>query len=330
MKHPGRRSQLRQRVVSSCVGLLTKPLGNYVQRVPNDIEKLKKILQKGDVLLVEGDQRVSQVIRYLTQSSWSHSALFIGDELLRGDPRLASEITQRFGSEARHLLVEAVVGEGVVVSPIAKYKSFNIRLCRPRSLHRGDVEKVIAHAIAHLGDCYDVRHVLDLARYFFPVSVVPRRWRKAALHFGSGSEREVICSSMIAKAFHIVGYPITPQVTFAPNGAAHPWWHRFVARNGHRPVARFHRQDPALITPRDFDLSPYFEIVKFNHLADPRFDYRSIVWEGEESVARAANGNGNGNGHPANGSSNGKHVERVEVRDHTSSERARPRQSRLV
>lgn len=319
MKHPGRRSRLRQSVVSSCVRLLTKPLGNYVQRVPNDIEKLKKILQKGDVLLVEGDQRVSQVIRYLTQSSWSHSAIFIGDELLRGDPRLAIEMAQRFGSEARHLLIEAVVGEGVVVSPIAKYRSFNIRVCRPRGLHRGDVEKVLAHTISHLGDCYDVRHVLDLARYFFPVSVVPRRWRKAALHFGSGSDREVICSSMIAKAFHLVGYPITPQVTLQPNGASHPWWHRLVSRNGHRPLARFHRQDPALITPRDFDLSPYFEIVKFNHLADPRFDYRSIVWEGDEPAAIGSNGNGR----PSNGNSNGDNGRHVEARDHAPPERAR-------
>ena len=34
-----------------------------------------------------------------------------------------------------------------------------------------------------------------------------------------------------------------------------------------------------LYTPRDFDLSPYFEVVKLNHLGDPRFDYRRIVWE---------------------------------------------------
>ena len=33
------------------------------------------------------------------------------------------------------------------------------------------------------------------------------------------------------------------------------------------------------MTPRDFDLSPYFEIVKFNHLGDPRLNYRDIVWE---------------------------------------------------
>jgi hypothetical protein len=55
-----------------------------------------------------------------------------------------------------------------------------------------------------------------------------------------------------------------------------------ISRNGHQRIARFRRQDPKMITPRDFDLSPYFEIVKFNHLSDARFDYRSIIWESDE------------------------------------------------
>ncbi len=38
-------------------------------------------LQKGDVLLVGGTSRFSAAIKYLTQSSWSHAALFIGDAL---------------------------------------------------------------------------------------------------------------------------------------------------------------------------------------------------------------------------------------------------------
>src|SRR5678815_390024 len=96
-------TRLKQSFMTECTRLLTRPLLSYEVRVPNNPEELRGILQKGDILLVEGDQRVSQVIRYLTQSSWSHSALYVGDELLKGDPRLASEITQRFGSEARHL-----------------------------------------------------------------------------------------------------------------------------------------------------------------------------------------------------------------------------------
>jgi hypothetical protein len=150
-------------------------------------------------------------------------------------------------------------------------------------LRREDVQPVLSYVISHLGDRYDTRHILDLAFYFFPVSIVPRRWRRAALRIGSGADNKVICSTMIARAFGQVGYPIAPhQVSVEGNGVAHPWWRRVISRNGHQRIARFRRQDPKMITPRDFDLSPYFEIVKFNHLSDARFDYRSIIWESDE------------------------------------------------
>jgi hypothetical protein len=35
---------------------------------------------------------------------------------------------------------------------------------------------------------------------------------------------------------------------------------------------------PTLVTPRDFDLSPYFEIIKFNIIENMRFDYHKILW----------------------------------------------------
>ena len=270
----------RRWFIAECTRLLTKPLATYVQRVPNSIDKLKKTLRKGDVLLVEGDQRISQVIRYLTQSSWSHCALYVGDELLKGDPARAAELRERFGEEAAHLLIEAEAGLGVVPNPISKYQRYNIRICRPQGLHRDDVGEVLGYVIGHLGRRYNVRHVFELARFFFPVSIVPRRWRRAALTFGSDKHRAVICSSMIADAFTRVGYPILPEVTLddvAP--AATPWWKRLVAPHEKRPLPKFRRHSTALVTPRDFDLSPYFEVVKFNHLGDPRLNYREIVWE---------------------------------------------------
>jgi len=276
------RRTLRARIVALCTHLLTKPLRSYEQRVPNNIDRLKKALRKGDVILVEGDQRISQVIRYLTQSSWSHSALYVGDELLKPDYGRAAELIQAFGPDAHSLLVEAIDGEGVAVSTLRKYEKHNIRICRPQGLRHEDAPRVLAEVIRRLGDPYDVRHLIDLARYFFPVSLVPRRWRQAALRFGSEDGREVICSSMIAKAFARVGYPILPRVVAESAAPPKPWWRRLVSPNGHRTIAHFREQPPALITPRDFDLSPYFEIVKFNHLADPHFSYRDIVWEDDE------------------------------------------------
>lgn len=274
--------QVRKRIVSECTKLLTQPLENYVVRVPNNGDVLRSTLRKGDVLLVEGDQRISQVIRYLTQSCWSHCALYVGDALLRGPVDQAEWARAKFGSEAGHLLIEAVEGLGVSACPVAKYVPYNIRICRPEGLRRADADEVVRYACSRLGDRYDTRHIVDLARYFFPVSIVPRRWRSAALTFGRDRDHAVICSTMIARGLARVGYPILPQQMDAATDA--DGLHRMLPRRWRRQQARFRRRDPKLVTPRDFDLSPYFQIVKFNHLPGARFDYQDIIWEEEESA----------------------------------------------
>ena len=63
----------------------------------SDFERIRHELKPCDVLLVEGRSSVSEVIKLITQSSWSHAALYIGrlhdieDPLLRES--LGSTIT---------------------------------------------------------------------------------------------------------------------------------------------------------------------------------------------------------------------------------------------
>lgn len=268
----------RRHAIDLATRLLTKPLGRYQRRAVNDGDNLRRHIKKGDVLLVEGDQRVSEVIKYLTQSSWSHAAIYVGDELWRRNPALRHVLRNEFGDDAQHLIVEALVEHGVVASPVSKYLDFNIRVCRPYNLQRDDLRTVLDDVIEQIGYRYDVKNLVDLARYFLPVSLVPRRFRRRALTFGSGLPTQVICSSLIAHAFRKVRYPILPEVTPsdapAPRRRGLPWGWRRPA-----PVAGLFRTSPiTLTTPRDFDISPYFEIVKFNILEDMRFDYRQIRW----------------------------------------------------
>lgn len=268
---------VRRHSIDFATRLLTKPLGRYQQRAVNDGANLRRHIKKGDVVLVEGDQRVSEVIKYLTQSSWSHAAIYVGDELWRRNPALRHVLRNEFGDDAQHLIVEALVEHGVVASPLSKYLDFNIRVCRPYNLHRDDLRTILDDVIEQIGYRYDVKNLVDLARYFLPVSLVPRRFRRRALSFGSGLPTQVICSSMIAHAFAKVRYPILPEVTPAESPAVRRglrWLWRRPA-----PVAGLFRTPPiTLTTPRDFDVSPYFEIVKFNILEDMRFDYRQIRW----------------------------------------------------
>ena len=277
-------SRLRQYLIRLATGLLTKPLGHYHRRVPNDLASLRRHIKKGDVILVDGNQRVSEVIKYLSQSLWSHAAIYIGDELWRRSPALVGVLAARYGADARHLLVEALVEEGVIAAPLSKYIDCNIRVCRPYNLRREDLQTVLDDVIAQIGYRYDVKNLIDLARYFFPVTLVPRRLRRTALEFGNGVPTRVICSSMIARAFGKVRYPILPQVirNDAPSPRGLLDW---ITRRPVQPGALFRSHPITLTTPRDFDISPYFEVVKFNILEDMQFDYRKIRWAEEPKAS---------------------------------------------
>jgi hypothetical protein len=284
---------LRGWITDRLVEFLTEPLPRYEQRGWNDPEALRRHIRKGDVLLVAGDNRISAIIRYLTQSSWSHASLFVGDELLRRGGPLAEEMSRRFGPEAGEILVEALP-QGVVASPVSKYVDYNIRLMRPYGLRREDRDRILAEAVAAIGWRYDLRNVLDLARYLLPVSLVPERFRRTALHFGSGVPTEVICSSLIGQLFQRVRFPVLPPTDFDHgfDGAAPPPRGRLLRSIfGHqspRFTGLFRMRHPTLLTPADFDLSPYFEVVKFNVIADRAFDYRRIRWADEPALGELA------------------------------------------
>jgi hypothetical protein len=270
---------LRAKLFDLAARILTKPRRIYARLLPNDPEQLRRGLRPGDIILVDGEQRVSEVIKYLTQSTWSHSVLYVGDELLRRHPSQRQQLLDRYGTEARHLIVEALLEEGVTASPLSKYLDFNLRVCRPVAIQPDDLIRVLDEVLAQLGQHYDVKNLLELARYFFPVGLIPRRLRRQALARGSGLTTHVICSSLIGRAFQNVGFPILPQVTPATVPAPRlTWRHRLLGRTPPPYPAVFRRQLPGLITPRDFDLSPYFEIVKFHLVDSAHFDYRRIRW----------------------------------------------------
>ena len=269
---------VRRKTFDLAARVLTKPRGNYNLIHPNNLDNLRGVLQKGDVILVDGEQRVSEVIKYLTQSSWSHSALYVGDEFIRRQPAQRDALFRTHGVDANHLLVEALLEDGVTAAPVSKYQPFNLRICRPRNLRREDLQRILDEVIAQIGLRYDVKNMIDLARYFFPVSLIPRRFRRRALALGSGLPTQVICSSIIARAFQNVGFPIHPAMTPSTDPLPQArWLDRFRRRQAPYPGV-FHREAPTLITPRDFDLSPYFDIVKFNGVEAVNFDYRRIRW----------------------------------------------------
>ena len=240
---------------------LVKPVSGYEPYTPSDYDTLWATLRPGDVLLVEGNQIVSSTIKYLTNSTWSHAALYVGHAL----PRPAD------GTE-RPRLIESVLGEGCIAVPLSRYSSYNTRICRPVGLTDDDRAKVVDFMVGKLGTQYDLRNIIDLLRYFLPIPV-PSRFRRRMIALGSGEPSKAICSSLIAQAFQSVQYPILPEITRAP-GRAHA-----ESRYSRREI--LHIRHHSLFAPRDFDLSPYFEIVK--PTLQQGFDYKKLHFSGKVS-----------------------------------------------
>ncbi len=240
---------------------LNKPRDSYTTFSTLSIEQLNESLLPGDLLLIEGDSRISTAIKYLTQSTWSHVCIYIGDK-----PNMLP-------------LLEADLVDGVCTVPLEKYAGFNMRICRPFGLTNKDNEALLAFVTSRIGMQYDTKNIIDLMRYLLPTPPVPLHFRRRLLEFGSGDPTKAICSTLIAQAFQSIRYPILPLKIQEDK----------LTETAELPARGFSRLKPKIFTnsrlekkhyshfiPRDFDLSPYFEIVK--PTLKKGFNYKDIQW----------------------------------------------------
>ncbi len=226
---------------------LHKPVMGYLLYDNVYNQSLINSLQPGDVLLIEGNFRISIAIKYLTQSKWSHAALFLGSE---------AELVDKNGKPAS--FIEANSEDGVVGINSDQYRGFNVRICRPKYLQATDIKKMIKTMKGMIGIQYDMKNIIDLIRYTFPQPPVPHNWKRRMFSIGSGTPTKIICSALIAKAFHDIHYPILPKIT----------------RDNAKEI--YHIQHTSLYMPIDFDMSPYFDIIKPQ--MDGAFNYKGIHW----------------------------------------------------
>lgn len=242
--------------VGRLIARFPKPANHHEPLPPNDAADLRGTLRRGDILLVEGKGRISGGVKYLTQSNWSHAALYVGPmagAATKGEP---------------HVLVEANIDEGVVSAPLSKYLHCRTRICRPVGLSKADCETVCRYAVDRIGLGYDFKNIVDLMRYLLPW---PGAQRRRMIPLGSRDASRIICSSLIAQAFAVVRYPILPKIT------------RVVSETTRREVAEV--RHPSLYTPSDFDISPYFMVVKPTIARG--FNYKDMLWADLSEVRTA-------------------------------------------
>jgi hypothetical protein len=248
--------QLKQWISDQILRYLDTPTHRYAPFFAPPISVLRQCLEPGDILLIEGNTRLSATIKYLTQSTWSHAALYVGESAEKDCP----------DPNASNTLLEASAQHGVILVPLLKYAQFNTRICRPVGLNSSERQKVVDYAMARVGTLYDTKQIIDLARYLFPYPPVPVFLRRRMLAIGSGDSTRAICSTLIAAAFESIHYPILPESVDGASYGIAP----FVERESD------HIRRHGLFTPRDFDISPYFAVIK--PVIDKDFDFHKLQW----------------------------------------------------
>lgn len=246
-------TKIRRLIGKGLANYLTKTIKCYSSFSSHESPRLMHYLVPGDVLLVEGNTRISSAIKYLTQSTWSHAAFYAGDK---------TGVVTENGEPCP--LIEAELGKGVLASPLSRYFNLNTRICRPLNLTDEDRDTLVNLMVAGIGKDYDLKHVLDLARYLLPTPPVPARFRRRMIALGSGDPSRAICSTLIAQSFQSIGYPILPKIE-SPRPHSKDWYIE---------QEILHIRHHSLFTPRDFDVSPFFRIVK--PTVEAGFDYRRL------------------------------------------------------
>jgi hypothetical protein len=236
-----------------------KKLASFLSKSPPGYRKIENIsmeniatiLKLGDIILVEGGTRISSAIKYLTQSSWSHACLCIKETTSTQDTSM---------------LLEADLVDGVRTVRLDHYSGFNIRICRPVDLSYEEKLKLVNFAKSKLGHQYDLKNIFDLMRYLIQKPMVPNRYRRAMLALGSGEPTKAICSTLVAESFQVIDYPILPISQSE--------------ENLQDKKTTYSKRHFTHFTPRDFDLSPYFEIIKPTIAVG--FDFHKVEWQKPE------------------------------------------------
>ena len=223
---------LVQKAMKRLAAYLNQPCARQPPMVTTDVEELASLLRPGDVLLVEGKTRFAALVKYLTQSTWSHVAMYVGPLGDGPDPIC---------------IVEADIEGGVRGISLSEFRDMRVRVVRASGLTEVESAEVARRVASRMGQAYDLDCAVELARSLWPLNRGADRPRSDSAAPIPDTDR-AICSTLLAQAFEEIGYPILPPATRAAVDLS-------LGLTTKPALAR------PVHTPRDFDLSPFFAVV---------------------------------------------------------------------
>ena len=216
-------TRMRGRLIGELVLYLAQPVKHSSRVTTADPQSLAAILDRGDVLLSDGNTRVAALVKRMTQSTWSHVSMYVGPLDDGPDPPC---------------IVEADIAAGVRSIRLSELNALQVRVLRPIGLNDMDRRRLADWVVSRIGSEYDLAHAWVLGRNLLPLPL-PTRLRSLPNTMAHSATR-FICCSLLAHAFALVGYPILPvQMRASPTATV----------------------DHRNLTPGDFERASGFEVV---------------------------------------------------------------------
>jgi hypothetical protein len=194
-------ARMRARLVSALALYLTQPAGHSSPATVADTRSLAAILDRGDVLLSEGNTRAAALVKLVTRSTWSHVSMYVGPLEEGPDPRC---------------IVEADIAAGVRSIRLSELNALHVRVLRPTGVNAIDRCRLADSVVGRIGSEYDLAQAWVLALLL----LLPMRLRSPPSSTANSATR-FICCSLLAYAFALVGHPILPvRMRVRPTAAA--------------------------------------------------------------------------------------------------------------
>jgi hypothetical protein len=214
-------TRMRTRLIGALALYLAQPIKHFSPTATADPQSLAAILDRGDVLLSDGNTRVAALVKRFTRSTWSHVSMYVGPLEEGPDPLC---------------IVEADIAAGVRSIRLSELNALQIRVLRPIALNDRDRRRLADWVVSRIGGEYDLAHAWVLGRNLLRL---PLRLRSPPNTMANSATR-FICCSLLAHAFTLVGYPILPdQMRVSPSGTV----------------------DQRNLTPGDFERASVFEVI---------------------------------------------------------------------
>ena len=217
-------SGLGDSLINALALYLAKPDKRYRAATTADAQPLAAILDRGDVLLSDGNTRVAALVKRITRSTWSHVSMYVGPLEEGPDPPC---------------IVEADIAAGVRSIRLSELHALQVRVLRRIGLNDKHRHQLADWVVSQIGGEYDLGHAWTLGRNLLRLPS-SRRLQSPPSTMVENATR-FICCSLMAHAFALVGYPISPVETgIAPTGTV----------------------DYRNLTPADFERASVFEVVR--------------------------------------------------------------------